>query len=515
MKKFQSLFLLIFIFLSCQKASDIIPAVTPIAIKSSEKAILTYGFLKINNPSLSEDINGSIKGNTISLDIPADIQIKDFIATFSLSNKAKIQVGSAEQITNQTTNSFDKAITYTVTAEDLTTATYTVQLNKVGIAPMSNINQTTSYYIYSQKDNFLYTNLGSIFESVHGGYAIDEFAARSFYDFDKDGDLDLIGASFNYESDNGLPVHFYKNTNGSFKRDNTVFEGSIPTYVHARQAILGDFDKNGWMDVVIIGHGYDKSPFPGEKQKILYNFNGKFTAKELPLPAASRLPFTHSGCAGDVDNDGDIDLFFTSTMVSMGGVFMKNDGAGNFSYDASIFPSELSGKNYYTSVLYDLNTDGYLDLVISGHDKDQNTVQYPNIAAMPMILWGNVSGKYSMTNSTLLPVISSYGVSNNINIFDYNKDGKPDILITKTGDGSNGLSFYQGYYVQMLKNVDKKSFEDVTTTVVGKYRNDNVPKWIIWLRPQDIDNDGDLDFSSEDKFDSHVWINTGSGFTKN
>jgi len=238
------------------------------------------------------------------------------------------------------------------------------------------------------------------------------------------------------------------------------------------------------MDVVIIGHGYDKSPFPGEKQKILYNFNGKFTAKELPLPAASRLPFTHSGCAGDVDNDGDIDLFFTSTMVSMGGVFMKNDGAGNFSYDASIFPSELSGKNYYTSVLYDLNTDGYLDLVISGHDKDQNTVQYPNIAAMPMILWGNVSGKYSMTNSTLLPVISSYGVSNNINIFDYNKDGKPDILITKTGDGSNGLSFYQGYYVQMLKNVDKKALKMLQRRLLGSTVTTMCPSGLFGYAPR-------------------------------
>ncbi len=514
MKKIILFILSILLLTMCQKTPDLTPALIPV-IKSNEKAILTYGFLKINNPSLSEDISGSIKGNTITVDIPADIQIKDFIATFSISNKAKIQVASAEQITSQTTNSFDKVLTYTITAEDLTTASYTVQLNKVGLAPMNNINQTTSYYIYSQKGNFLYTNLGTIFESVHGGYAIDEFAARSFYDFDKDGDLDLIGASFNYDSDNSLPVHFYKNTNGSFKRDNTVFEGSIPTYVHARQAILGDFDKNGWMDVVIIGHGYDKSPFPGEKQKILYNFNGKFTSKELPLPAASRLPFTHSGCAGDVDNDGDLDIFFTSTFSPMAGIFLKNDGAGNFTYDGSIFPSELNGKNYYSSVLYDLNTDGYLDLVISGHDKDQNTVQYPNIAAMPMILWGNVSGKYSMTNSTLLPVISSYGVSNNINIFDYNKDGKPDILITKTGDGSNGLSFYQGYYVQMLKNVDKKSFEDVTTTVVGKYRNDNVPKWIIWLRPQDIDNDGDVDFTSEDMFDSHVWINNGSVFIKN
>lgn len=504
------LFSLILLFTNCNKTES----TAPVIAKSSEKVILTYGFLKANNPSLAQDISGTINGNTISIDIPADNLEKNYIATFTISSKAKIQVASLEQISNVTINSFDKVVTYTVTAEDQSTASYTVQQNKIGLAPNNNINQTTSYYIYSLKENFNYTNMGSIFESVHGGYFVDEFPARSFYDFDKDGDLDLIGASFNFDSDNGFPIHYYKNTNGTYKRDNTVFEGSIPTYVHARQSILGDFDKNGFMDVVIIGTGYDKSPFPGEKQRILYNYNGKFTTKELPLPATPRLPFTHSGCSGDIDNDGDIDLFFTSTMVPMGGIFLKNDGTGNFTYDASLFPTALSGKNYYTSVLYDLNTDGYLDLVITGHDKDLSTAQYPNIVAIPMILWGNVTGKYAMTNSTLLPVSSNYGVSMNINIFDYNKDGKPDLLITKTGDGSASLPFYQGYYVQLLKNTDKKTFEDVTTTVVGNYRNDNPPKWIIWLKPQDIDNDGYIDFTSEDKFDSHVWINNGSVFIK-
>ncbi len=511
MKNLLLILLTILLFAACKKTEVLVPTVT----KSSEKLILSYGFLKINNPSLSQDITGTINGSTITLDVPGDVLVKDFIATFTISKNAKIHISSTEQISSQTTNTFEKVVTYTVTAENQTTANYTVQLNKVGLIPLSNINLTTSYYIYSQRENFFYTNMGNIFESIHGGYFVDEFAARSFYDFDKDGDLDLIGASSNYESNTGLPIHYYKNTNGVYKRDNTVFEGSIPTYVHARQSILGDFDKNGWMDVVIIGHGYDKAPFPGEKQKILYNFNGKFTTKELPLPESSRLPFTHSGCSGDIDNDGDIDLFFTSTMISMSGIFLKNDGAGNFTYDASIFPSGLNGKNYYTSVLNDLNADGYLDLVISGHDKDQNTAQYPNIAAMPMILWGNVSGKYSISNSTILPVISNYGVSNNINIFDYDKDGKLDLLITKTGDGSANLPFYQGYYIQLLKNNGNKSFEDVSVNVIDKYRNDNPPKWIIWLRPQDIDNDGDIDFTSEDKFDSHVWINNGSVFKKN
>lgn len=343
---------------------------------------------------------------------------------------------------------------------------------------------------------------------------MDEFAARAFYDFDKDGDLDLVGATLNFDANVGIPVHYYKNNGGAYVRDQSVFTGEVPTYVHARQAVLGDFDKNGWMDVVIVGYGYDKSPFPGEKQRLLLNFNGKFTTRELPLPAGARLPFTHSGAAGDIDNDGDVDLFFTSTMVNVSGIFLKNDGAANFTYDASAFPSDITGNNYYTSVLYDLNADGYLDLVITGHDADQNTVQYPQIAVKPLVLWGGVTGRYTSANKTELPVVAQYGVTNNINILDYDKDGKPDLLLTKTGDGSGSLPFYQGYYVQLLKNNGGTSFTDVTTSVVGSYRNDNPPKWIIWLRPHDIDNDGDTDFTSEDKFDPHVWVNNGGTFTK-
>lgn len=486
----------------------------PEPAKSSAKAVESFKFLKANNPALEADVTGSLQGTSITLDVPANVAGSEFTATFTVSAKAKVLIGSTEQVSGTTKNNFANPLTYVVQAEDGTTASYTVKVNKSGVAPSADVNQSTSYYLYAQKENFVYTDLSTILQTVHGGYFVDEFAARAFYDFDKDGDADLVAASFNFDANVGFPVHYYKNNGGTFQKDDGVFQGGIPTYVHARQAILQDFDKNGWMDVVIIGHGYDKDPFPGEKQRILMNYNGKFTAKELPLPAPTRLPFTHSGCAGDIDNDGDVDLFFTSNMVNQSGIFLKNDGQGNFSYDAAAFPSDISGKNYYTSVLYDLNGDGYLDLEITGHDNDPNVAQYPNIAAEPMILWGNVNGKYSSTNSTKLPVIKDYGVSNNINILDYNKDGKMDLLITKTGDGAGPLPFYQGYYIQLMKNNGGTSFTDVTTTAVGSYRMDNPPKWIIWLRPHDIDNDGDVDITSEDKFDSHVWINNNGTFAK-
>lgn len=382
-------------------------------------------------------------------------------------------------------------------------------IEEVNIPANANINQTSSYYLYAQPQNFFYTNLGSIFQSIHGGYFPYEFSARAFYDFDKDGDLDLIAASFNNGQNIPVQAHYYKNNGGTYQKEQSVFSGSVPGYVHARQAILADFDKNGWMDVVIIAHGFDKEPQPGEKQKVLMNFNGQFTTKELSLPAPTRLPYTHSGCAGDIDNDGDVDLFFTTSYASASGMFMKNDGNGNFTYDAAIFPADIKDKPYNTSALYDVNQDGYLDLTICGHDKGD-----PNFSAKPMILWGNRTGKYASSNTTTFPVIKGYGITNNINFLDFNKDGKTDILFTKTGDGTD-VGFYQGYYTQLLKNNDSNSFADVTSTNMGTYRNDNPPGgWILWLRPQDIDNDGDVDITSEDKIDPHDWINNNGIFTK-
>lgn len=503
-------FLLLFVsIISCKKSNVETPKL------ASDKLIISFSLTKAKNSSLGNDLIGNVQGTTITIDIPASIIEREFIADFTISAKAKITVSNVSQISGITKNNFTSPVIYTITAEDGSTATYSVQFNKLGNSPLASINQTTSYFIYAQKENFFYTNLSTIFQTQHGGYFVDEFLARSFFDFDKDGDLDLIGGTFNFDANVGFPLHYYKNNGGTYQRDQSVFIGTTPAYVHPRQSILGDFDKNGFMDVVIVGHGYDKPPFPGEKSYIMMNNNGRFTSKELPLPAGSRLPFTHSVCSGDIDNDGDIDIFMTSTSVPVSGIFLKNDGAGNFTYDASIFPSDITGKNYFTSVLYDVNADGYLDLTIVGHDNDAAVAQFPNISAKPMILWGSETGKYISTNSTLLPVIVNYGVSNNINILDYDKDGKIDLLVTKTGDGATTLPFSQGYYVQLLKNNGNKSFADVTTTTVSKFRNDNPPRWIPWLRPQDIDNDGDLDITSEDKFDSHVWINNSGVYTKN
>ncbi|MBD3748075.1 MAG: VCBS repeat-containing protein [Sphingobacteriales bacterium] len=419
-------------------------------------------------------------------------------ASFTISSKATIKIGSVVQENNITANDFSNKVTYSVIAEDLSTKNYEVSLAFSGIAPSININSTTSYYTYLQ--NKLYINLATVIPNtpLYGPYFADAYNARAYADFDKDGDLDIMAVSFNYTENIGLDVEYFRNNGSSFTKDQSVFNGNIPQYVHGRKAIVADLDKNGWPDVIIAGHGFDQPPFPGETVKLMMNTNGKFTTKDLGLPAG----FYHSICAGDIDNDGDVDLFLTNNLSV--GKFMKNDGTGNFTYDASLFPSELANKNYYTSELYDINNDGYLDLVNTGHEMD---------GANSVILWGNYTGKYSTSRITTLPKVINNQIAIDINFMDFNKDGKMDIVLVRTGDNTGPLKFYQGYYIQMLRN-DGGTFTDVTTSVIPQNADPNAPKWINWIRTQDIDGDGNLDITTDDKFYGLEWKNNNGVFVR-
>lgn len=475
--------------------------------------MLSFSFQKEKNTGLDAEYAGTVTGTAISVTIPYGIDITQLKATFAISKAAIITIGSAVQVSDITANDFTNPVIYTVTAEDNSTVNYTVTVTRAGIAPNSSLNANTSFGLWNA--NYLHTDLSQFIQSVHGGYWGDEFSAQAFYDFDKDGDRDLICASFNYDDNVAIDIHFYRNNGGVFTKDQTVFGGNVPKFVHARQIILGDFDKNGWMDIVFAAHGYDKAPFPGEQQKILLNNSGIFTAQNIPLPTASGGGFTfnHSVCSGDIDNDGDLDLFFTNNMrLPENGFFMKNNGNGTFVYDAGIFPgAELKYKPTFTSSLYDLDGDGYLDLIIAGHDRDQYATA--DQGQKPTVLWGNSSGKYSTARMTLLPVVSNYGVSNSLSFIDYDKDGKIDILVGKTGDGAAGsLPFYQGYYLQLLKNNGNRSFADMSTAIQNN--NAVTGKWVVWFLTQDLNGDENIDISTADKYYNLQWRNNNGTFSK-
>ncbi|MGB4400778.1 MAG: VCBS repeat-containing protein [Daejeonella sp.] len=500
MKKILLLCLLTFSLGACKKTETV--AEIP---KSSDKTITSVTLLTADNPALPGDVTGLVNAGTVKFDIPGNVIEREFVLTFKLAAKSKLYVGTVEQISGTTKVNFANTVTFTVKAEDGTSSDYAAQVIKLGISPLANVNNTTSYYYKSNAKTWINyaTKVPQTLKFYPGGYL-----ARAFYDFDKDGDEDLLMGNLSYIDGVGLsstprPINYLSNDGGVYVEKSSSKLVGTPGLVHPRKAILGDFDKNGWMDAVLVGHGYDKPPFPGEKAKLLMNNNGVFTSSDMGFEGS----FYHSASSGDIDNDGDIDVFFTDTKgVSK---LFTNGGSGNFSLNTDIFPSTVSNLNYFTSEIYDLNKDGYLDLVIAGHEHEN---------AKTTVFWGSYLGKYSTSNSNVITGISQWGIVIDINFIDVNGDGKEDIILDRQGDGTGAQKIYHGLNIQILTQNANGSFTDATSSLI----TNNIVLtdsrlswfWVDWLRCFDIDNDGDKDIVTEDKYYNLQWRNDNGKFVK-
>jgi hypothetical protein len=69
---------------------------------------------------------GTISGSQVGLSVPSGSAVTALVATFRLSPGATASVGATPQISGVTANDFTNPVTYTITAEDGSTANYTV-----------------------------------------------------------------------------------------------------------------------------------------------------------------------------------------------------------------------------------------------------------------------------------------------------------------------------------------------------------------------------------------------------
>ena len=102
--------------------------------KSSEKQLLEFKFEKKNNAGLTKDeVKGIVneKTHSVTIEVPAGTDKTKLKASFKISDKAKLFIGTVEQKSGETENNFSNitdGVKYTVKAEDGTTQDYTVKV---------------------------------------------------------------------------------------------------------------------------------------------------------------------------------------------------------------------------------------------------------------------------------------------------------------------------------------------------------------------------------------------------
>lgn len=369
------------------------------------------------------------------------------------------------------------------------------------VTPNSNINKTSSYEL--QKSD-LYIERWRPFsnnqlESPPFVHAI------AYADFNDDGTTDVfMGPGTGADSRTDFLL-FSNDGNDNFDLVSTdpesgVFGGNSPGMVHARKAILGDYNGNGNVDIFVAGHGFDQPPFPGEHPILILSESGTL---DTVIEFTEYVGFYHAAASADIDNDGDIDILVADNTEPF---FLINDGNGNFEKSTNRLTKEANNSSFFTAELIDVDGDGFIDLLAAGHEFEE----MPSI-----ILWGDETGFYSVENSTTLPIVPDFETIVDIDADDLDGDGKRDLILNRTGSPPQ---FYSGFYIQMLKQGESRVFQDLTEQNIVGYSHTTGPNlgefsssWFDWIRLLDFDNDGDLDILVDDKDRAIGWKNDGNG----
>jgi hypothetical protein len=267
----------------------------------------------------------------------------------------------------------------------------------------------------------------------------------------------------------------------------------INFYDHGSGVVAADFDGDGDDDLYFLNQ-------LGANALFRNNGDGTFTdvtADSGPIALPDRICV--SGAADDIDNDGDEDLFVTTTRG--GNVLFLNDGKGHFT-DAT----EKAGLTWVghsqAATFFDADGDGNLDLLVSNTAK-WTTENYEPIAkyftggtTLAQLIESPVeknvyyrnNGDGTFTNATAEAGLEGRGWGGDCAVFDYDGDGDEDLLATNMFGGS-----------VLYRNDGKAKFEDVTREVLGR-----TPWGAVAAKLLDYDDDGRLDLLISDMH-SDMW----------
>lgn len=329
----------------------------------------------------------------------------------------------------------------------------------------------------SNAPNIVYTNNknGTFSKHTANSFVADSAITMSavWADMDNDGDADLLVVN-----NTRKPNVFYRNKKGTLVKDNTPAFTRDVSYYHG--VALADMEKDGRLDVFLCNYfptrynelyrcnaqgGYDKQTgnvipleanqstgptwadydgdgYPdlfvpngnGFKNSLFHNEgNGSFTKPANTVNADGGQSV--GSCWGDIDNDGDMDLFVTNSNAT-GNFLYRNNGDGSFTRVTQGAAVTDKGSSHGCSFA-DIDNDGDVDLYVTNDTK--GSFLYLN------------DGKGNFTRKTDEVTVLNFGNAMGHAWSDFDNDGDLDLCVATHSKQVNALFTNNGNQNQWLQ----------------------------------------------------------------
>jgi len=287
--------------------------------------------------------------------------------------------------------------------------------------------------------------------------------------------------AFSRVSDAGLVRSYTAELNGQGIR---FFSGGLAA---------ADVDGNGFVDILVVGGNSEPNHF-------YTNEGGTFT--EMAADFGLDLVHWASGPAfGDIDGDGDLDLFIGAVEGDPASLFENQ--SGRFVDITSTSGIAFTAEATVSATFYDYDKDGFLDLFFTHWGAERSVGEDTETA------WRN-NGDLTFTNTSI-----QSGIANNLveggtdwsytpSFSDIDNDGDGDLLMASDNEES-----------QVYRNNDDGTFTRITDrevivdqngmgAAVGDYDNDGDMDWFV----TSIYN---LDATGGARFGNRLYRNDGNG----
>ncbi len=258
-------------------------------------------------------------------------------------------------------------------------------------------------------------------------------------------------------------------------------------------AALFDMDGDGDLDLLLVQSGRLSGDDPGPRHRLFRN-DGHARFEDVTAGSGIDVPGYGMGVAtGDIDDDGDVDLYLTNLGAN---VLLVNDGRGHFTNATA--KAGVAGGGWSTSAAFaDLDLDGDLDLVVTRY-VDWSEGRERQCFALTGVVDYCSPKNYDAPSTSLLflnrgdgTFVDASGPSGfqgargnglGVVVDDVNRDGRPDVFIANDST-PNHLWLNQG----------GGRFVESALRLGVAIDQDGAPKAGMGVHAADVDDDGDND----------------------